>query len=532
MAKALRNYAATPIHQGLPLNNRQVINNQGGYVYETSLLSRLERFLILGTDGGTYYTSEKDITSENVTFLRNAIKEDPILVLNTVVDISTSGRAYRNTPAIFAMAMLLNEAPDFIKTLTRKVVPEVARTGTMIFELAEFIDKLGGWGPAKVKAIRGWFESKTPDQLAFQAVKYRQRNGWKLADLMRLSHPKDVDTRVGNFILGKDTSFLDEPDIIDQFRVMQAAPDVKAVVSYLKKWPNLPWETIPTQFLTDDRVWKQLFQNGLSGQALLRNVTRFAKMGSLNDMVFAREFAGRLTDESMISRTRLHPMQYLNAYGVYTRGARRFKDVARESLTRDWKISPVVKDALDDGFGLAFGNIEPSNKRTMISVDISASMGWNFAGQTSLTAAEAAGALSLITARVEPFYVVNGFSTSLIDLGFSSRTSIEESFKKVLRSNFGGTDCSLPMIDALRSGRQVDTFIVITDNETRHGSVHPCKALQTYRQSTGIDAKLAVMAMTPTKFSIADPLDRGMLDVVGFDSNTPKIISEFSAGRI
>lgn len=44
----------------------------------------------------------------------------------------------------------------------------------------------------------------------------------------------------------------------------------------------------------------------------------------------------------------------------------------------------------------------------------------------------------------------------------------------------------------------------------------------------GIDAKLIVCAMESSKFSIADPRNPNMLDVVGFDTNTPKIISEFS----
>ena len=43
-----------------------------------------------------------------------------------------------------------------------------------------------------------------------------------------------------------------------------------------------------------------------------------------------------------------------------------------------------------------------------------------------------------------------------------------------------------------------------------------------------INAKLVVVGMTASNFSIADPRDAGMLDVVGFDTATPKVISEFS----
>ena len=36
--------------------------------------------------------------------------------------------------------------------------------------------------------------------------------------------------------------------------------------------------------------------------------------------------------------------------------------------------------------------------------------------------------------------------------------------------------------------------------------------------------------MTSNGFSIADPNDAGMLDVVGFDTATPQVISGFAGG--
>ncbi|MGL4419630.1 MAG: hypothetical protein ACRCZF_03100 [Gemmataceae bacterium] len=74
----------------------------------------------------------------------------------------------------------------------------------------------------------------------------------------------------------------------------------------------------------------------------------------------------------------------------------------------------------------------------------------------------------------------------------------------------------------------VDVFVVYTDNETFQGKVHPSVALQRYRQKMGIPAKLAVVGMTATQFTIADPADGGMMDVVGFDSATPEVLAWFA----
>jgi 60 kDa SS-A/Ro ribonucleoprotein len=45
----------------------------------------------------------------------------------------------------------------------------------------------------------------------------------------------------------------------------------------------------------------------------------------------------------------------------------------------------------------------------------------------------------------------------------------------------------------------------------------------------GIDSRLIVVGITSTQFTNADPTDRGMLDVVGFDSTVPAVMREFAA---
>ena len=72
---------------------------------------------------------------------------------------------------------------------------------------------------------------------------------------------------------------------------------------------------------------------------------------------------------------------------------------------------------------------------------------------------------------------------------------------------------------------------VYTDEETWAGEMHPFQAVREYREKRGIPAKLVVNGMVATEFSIADPTDAGMLDVVGFDAAAPGIVADFVAGR-
>jgi 60 kDa SS-A/Ro ribonucleoprotein len=57
-------------------------------------------------------------------------------------------------------------------------------------------------------------------------------------------------------------------------------------------------------------------------------------------------------------------------------------------------------------------------------------------------------------------------------------------------------------------------------------------ALEQYRKTTGIDAKLIVIGMVANQLTIADPNDKNTLNLAGFDTSTPELISMFARGLI
>ncbi len=40
------------------------------------------------------------------------------------------------------------------------------------------------------RAVADWYQTKTPEALIYQAIKYQSRDGWSHRDLLRLTHPK------------------------------------------------------------------------------------------------------------------------------------------------------------------------------------------------------------------------------------------------------------------------------------------------------------------------------------------------------
>lgn len=537
--------SATKQTERTPGRSDEVRNNAGGFTFKASDQTRLERFLILGTDGATYYVNAKDQTDKAVGFLTAQIASNEHGVIDTIIDVSANGRAYKNTPAIFALALVVVNGKDKDYLRQTDAVNKVVRTSTHLFEFANFVDAFGGWGRAKRNLIAGWYTSKTAEQLAYQAVKYRRRAGWTHRDLFRKVHPVGVDPVVGNFILGRGGEGYNLA-VIDGFQRMQKAGSVKEVVAILNEYKNLPWETIPTQFLNDVAVWKTLFYNGqLNGQSLVRNITRIAKMDGFADMSFAADYAARLVDPAMIERTKLHPINYLNAAVVYDEGqVSRTNGWYSYGRNKSWTSESVIVDALNDGFYESFKHVEPAGKRTMLAIDVSGSMASPAMG-LDLSCAQVSGAIAMTVARTEPAHIIRGFTTGqrggtywgrgraeLTDLGISAKTRLSGAMQRVQHHNFGGTDCAQPMLWALENKVDVDTFVVLTDSETWAGQIKPTQALQKYRNATGINARLAVFGIAGNDFTIANPQDSGQMDFVGCDSNAPKVLADFSAGRI
>jgi 60 kDa SS-A/Ro ribonucleoprotein len=233
----------------------------------------------------------------------------------------------------------------------------------------------------------------------------------------------------------------------------------------------------------------------------------------------------RLVDPAGLKAARIHPFNALVAQRTYNSG-----HGMRGSLS--WTVEPRIASALEQAFYGSFGTVQSTGQRVMVALDVSGSMCCPINGTPVLTARDAAAAMSMVVLRTEPSVIVRGFCHTFVDLPITAEDSLEQVIHKTSRLPFGGTDCALPMVYATREALLVDTFIVYTDSETYSPHQSPVDALTEYRRKSGIDAKLIVVGMSSNGFSIADPSDRGMLDVVGFDTNAPGIMSEFMAGKL
>lgn len=500
--------------------SNQTMNRAGGWVWTIDPWQRLERLLILGTEGGTYYVREERLTREQASATIQLIGQDGPGVVRRVVEISQAGRAPKNDAALFVLALASAYGDEKTRRAAHEALPMVARTGAHLLQFASEVEELRGWGRGLRRAVGKWYLEQPVNDLAYQALKYQQRKGWSHRDLLRLAHPSTADEAQNGLFRWMVAGSTDAaPEQIQAWEALKLTDNMDEAVRLIRTH-RLPREAVPTEWLAEPEVWEALLED-MPMTAMIRNLGVMTRYGLLTPRSEAtREVVARLEDEERLRRARVHPLAVLIAHRTYTKG------MGSKGGSVFLPVKAVGK-ALEAAFYKAFASVEPTGKRHLLGLDVSGSMSWHSVAGSPLTAAEASAAMALVALATEPETLTMAFADQFRKLNLTAGMSLRKAQAVANRMNFGGTDCSLPMTWAMRNGVEADVFVVYTDNETWAGDIHPAQALREYRQRTGIDAKLIVVGMAGDRFSIADPDDPGMLDIVGFDAAAPAAMRQF-----
>lgn len=528
----------TPAHEQATPD--QVRSNQGGYVFQVDYMERAKRFLILGSEE-SFYQSGSKLSMESAATLSRIARSDKVFeLINLIVDISVSGRAPKQSPGLFALAVVINQTEDVqARTYAYSKVSEVARTASTLFEFVGYLSQFQGLGGMGFqKSIGRWYNEKDVDKLAYQMVKYRQRNGYDHSRLLRLSKRVKSNDRpelapLLDWALGKDmrTRLHTLPDVVQGFELAKNPENSHMIPNIVREF-GLSWEMLPTEALNDKAVWDELLNGNVPLGALIRQLPRLTNLGIISQLGGrTAEIEDRLRDLEALKKARIHPLQALNAMRTYGSG---------RGMSQTWTPAHRIVDALEDSFYLSFDTVEPTGKTHMLALDISGSMRQPVNGMQNITAREASACMAMVTARAEREYLMVGFADSgrggswfnrdtyLAQLNITQNMRLTDVVNEIQRLPYGGTDISLPMEQAIKSRLDIDAFVVYTDNELGMGKRHPFQALTAYRREMNKpNAKLITVAMTANGFTVADPSDPGMLDIAGFDTAAPALMAEF-----
>ena len=546
-----------------PLDEKQVLNAAGGYVYEISEWDALLRFLVLGTEGGSIYESENDLTKQNLDNVLKAIQADGPRVVETVLDVSEGGKARKNDMALFTLVLCMTHGDAATKQAVERVYNRVARTGTHHLMFCNFIENMPnrGWGRAVQRIVANWYTSKDDEELAYQVIKYRNREGFSHQKALHRCHG-GKNTPLYRWIVGAGvgerriecwyTSEDDKkirhypnanpsqeanhtvpvyPHILSGF--MQAQEDGRSTnqICDLIDAYGLTHEMVPNAFLKSPDVWVALLQK-MPLTATLRNLGRMTSLGLLDPFSEnVKTVLDKFTPES-VRKARLHPLTTLIGLKTYESG-----EGVRGSLK--WDANGAILSHLQDVFYWGFETIEPTGKNIMLALDTSGSMfgawygGPPFPACPNLDCGEIAAVMAMATARVESNYVICAFDDTFTTLPITEKTALPDVMRIISDRPHGRTDCALPMVAALQRGwNSIEGFAIYTDNETYYGRIHPKQALEQYRHKTGVDARLVSVSMLANDTTIADGSVPWMLDFVGMSTDTPRQVGMYLKGEI
>jgi len=516
----------TPQSQAIPGREADMKrNNAGGVTFTLDQWGVLDRFLMIGSEGGNYYVGERDITKQSFDTVKKCLKEDGLRAVNRALEYSLAGRAPKNDPAVVAIALAAVYGDDVTKAAAYEALPKIARTGTWLFLFVSILDALGKWNAAAKRGVAKWYTNKDMDRLAVQLLKYQSRNGWAHRDVLRLAHVKptnEVQSNLFRYAVGKDLALgAAVPQLLIDFEMLKRTDSKKDVLRIVESNDNVTWEMVPTQWLKDKDIMLALVRNmGLT--AVIRKLGVLTQNGVIAPLSEgAKLVISKLNDAESLKKQRVHPITILQAMKQYSAGR-------GQKGSATWKPEQRVVDALDSAFYAAFEYGEKSDESYLLGVDCSGSM---FAAQVNgspnLTAAEVAGVMALAVVKNQPNYWIGGFNTKMSELKITPNMRLDKVLEVMNRFNWGGTDCAQVYLHASAMGMKVDRFVSITDSETWAGGVQPVQALRDYRKKFNPGAKGVVIGTSVSEFTIADPKDAGMLDVAGFDSAAPQIIANF-----
>ena len=126
-------------------------------------------------------------------------------------------------------------------------------------------------------------------------MKYQARDGWTNRDLLRLAHPKAATPEHDAIYKWVVRGEAPANALVQAFERARRAADVHEIARLVREH-DLPRECVPTEWLSDARVWAALLER-MPMTAMIRNLATMTRVGLVASMSAAtRTVIERLSD--------------------------------------------------------------------------------------------------------------------------------------------------------------------------------------------------------------------------------------------
>jgi 60 kDa SS-A/Ro ribonucleoprotein len=490
------------------------VNEAGGVAYSLTDKAALAQYLVTGTFSNTYYaTAETQL--EKVQAL--IAKVDSKFLAQAAIYAAEEGRM-KDMPA-FAAAHLAGRGETALLTSVFDRIMNPKRLYNFVQIIRSGVVGRKSFGTAVKRLILNWLENRTDEQLFLASIGHANPS---LADVIKMVHPRPASksrNALYGYLLGKDYNKRDLPLLVRQYEAFKAGNR--------KNVPDLPFMVLSNLPLTEEN-WASIAMNA-PWNTLRMNLNNFARHGVFNDAKVVNQLATKLADANEVRRSGVFPYQIMTAYQY-----------------ADGTVPMQLTNALQDAMETAVENVPTLNKKVLLAIDVSGSMGsaitGNRPGATSkMRCVDVAALIASTIIRKNPTAEVYAFDTGLYRARLNPRDSIVTNAASLAQFGGGGTNCSLPLQHFNQSNVKADLIIYVSDNMSwadfggrqyglyggnATGSAQEWSKFKSRNQA----AKLVLIDLQPyDSTQVKD--DKDVLNIGGFSDSVFDVIASFVGGN-
>ncbi|MCP4885464.1 MAG: TROVE domain-containing protein [Planctomycetaceae bacterium] len=444
-----------------------VVNEAGGPAYKYEPKHALAQMAATGTFGNVFYANAQTQLDE-MRKLIDQVDDNDFLAKLAVY--SRERACMKDMPAALLVTLSCRDT-DLMHQVFSRVVDNgrVLRTVFQMTRSGQFGRK--SLSSSLQRAFKRWLNDASVGKLLSASI----GNEPSLRDILRMARPTPKDNArraLFGWLTDKPVdkwspaTESDLPAAVQSLIAYRAADTAEAQTLIAGGFSgSVRWDLL-ADAAKGPVVWKAIAHQ-MGPQALRMNLNTllrhdaFKKAGILGfsgaDNAMIDYVAGQLADRDAIARSRQFPYQFLAAY-----------------LNASDEVPSKIKMALHDAAEIACGNVPKFPGPVIIGLDTSGSMGCAVTGYrgrgvtSKMRCVDVAALFAAAILRQNPDSVVIPFDTRAYKASLDPSDSILSLSARLSEYGGGGTDCSLPFVEANTrySKRAFAGMVLVSDNES------------------------------------------------------------------
>lgn len=520
---------------------------------------RLKRFLHYGNEEAIYSRVSKPLKADQLTSIDALIERgkaiDPV---NHIVKAHMDGYVVHRQALIFALAYCAKQKMSLpLREAAYSAVKKICVSAEDLICFIKFSCEIGGklhTGSGWKKAIREWYLSKTPHELADIVSRRRGYFKYTHKDIFKLAHIKtdDVAKRaIITYVMHSPkiaaSQFGQEKEAQSVLSYLQAVEDFrhcenKAQGVRLVEAFNLTLEHIGThgEMCKTREVWEAILPTLSTGKLLdcLQPLSIRGFFKGNNSLV--RRYCDALNNPHAVTESGIQPARVFIELRTYELCAKE-KVALAVKLNPEWankknpaapKPNTMVIEAIHKLFNSSFKLLVPTGLRYLIAMDGREKMWSNRCWHSPYVYLGEAGvltALNLIKTEREVIFGSFNGQSCFVPIPVIKEASINEVISKVKERAVVPPVVKNVFAWAEQNRKMIDVFIVLGDNTL--GVDNVSSELMRYRRTMQLpNAKIITCSLNGPIKKSREVQGNGRLGVFGFDEHTPRVIEAFSRG--